>query len=91
MTTPVVPIVHLNGTSKDELLQLREKVYVALTDLLFDLKQMAPNRRDYYIGPDELWERALEQHRRRMQTITDMMKEIEIECEKVEEQGRVTS
>lgn len=79
----VTPIVHLNGTSKDELLALRENVYSALDSTLAALRQMGPNGRDYYPEPGRM-QRAEDQHRRRCQLLTDLMEEIEQECGMIE-------
>ena len=43
----VVPIVHMNGTSRGELLKLRETVYLALRQAEKALKQMSPNGQDF--------------------------------------------
>ncbi len=75
----VLPIVHLNGTSKQELLEQRETAYAAVQTALDALRGMSPNGRDYYPVPGRL-ELALEQHTRRMKTLTDLMKELEQEC-----------
>jgi hypothetical protein len=54
-TKLVTPIVHLNGTSKAELLRLREEFYA-----------------------------AVEQHRRRCASLTDLMREMEEECRAIQ-------
>lgn len=76
----IMPFVHMNGTSKNELLELREKAYSALDSAMDALKEMAPNGRDYYPDPGRM-EKAVEQHRRRMKAITDIMAELEKERE----------
>jgi len=81
---PIIPFVHMNGTSLNELLALRENFYSALDAAYTALKQMAPNGRDFYPDPGRM-ERALEQHRRRQQAIQDLQKEIELECELINE------
>lgn len=76
---PVCPIVHDNGTSKAELLRLREEAYAAISDTVEKLRQMAPNGRDYYPEPGRM-EQAEEQHKRRCRALTDMLTELEAEC-----------
>lgn len=78
----VLPIVHLNGTSRETLQDTRSETYRALDDALSALKRMAPNGRDYYVSPG-LMEAAQKQHERRMQAITDLMDEIEYECNEI--------
>jgi hypothetical protein len=75
----ILPVVHLNGTSKQELLELREGAYQALTRAVEALRNMAPNGRDFYPVPGRM-DLALAQHTRRMKVLTDLMKEIEEEC-----------
>lgn len=65
----VAPCVHLNGTSRDQLTENLEKVFQTLQLAYDDLKQAAPNGRDYYIGTVTL-DQAIEQHRQR-QTVLD--------------------
>jgi hypothetical protein len=78
MSEPVTPIVHLNGTSLESLLEQREHVYCKLGDVFEALKQMAPNGRDYYAEPGRL-DKAEEQHRRRMLAVQVLQDEIEAE------------
>lgn len=78
MNELITPIVHLNGTSADSLLEQREQVYCKLGEVLDALKQMAPNGRDYYPEPGRL-EKAEVQHRRRMLAVQELHDEIEAE------------
>lgn len=78
----VIPFVHLNGTSKSELLALREQVYAALDEAAAALRQMAPNGRDYYLEPGR-FEEAVAQHDSRIKAIRDIMAELEKECEAI--------
>lgn len=81
----IAPIVHLNGTSKESLLEARQEVYDALNEAYRALREIAPNGRDYYVKPG-LMEKAVEQHRRRQQVLDDLMKEIEAEMEAIDGQ-----
>ena len=76
----VTPIVHLNGTGKGDLEQVRLDVYDALGAALDALRQMAPNGRDYYPEPGRM-DRAVEQHERRMRMISGLQDEIVAELD----------
>jgi len=82
------PLVHLNGSGRESLCDMREAVYSKLQEAEDALRQMAPNGRDYYIaedGPQRL-ERATASHFRRLETLARLMEEMELECEAI--QGR---
>lgn len=81
----VVPTVHSNGTSSEELLSLREEFYSKLRDAETALRHMAPNGRDYYLTPG-MFERAVIQHTRRMGMLKMLFDEIEKECEEINKQ-----
>jgi hypothetical protein len=74
----MAPVVHPNGTSKEELLNLREEAYSALDAAADALRQMAPNARDYQGWED--FERARTQHAARVKALRDVQKGIEDEC-----------
>lgn len=79
----IMPMVHLNGTSKDELIRLREDVYSKLQEVYDSLRQMAPNGRDYYLIPGAMT-LATEQHLRRLSLIGELSSEIEQEIGHIE-------
>jgi hypothetical protein len=81
----IVPIIHLNGTSPDRLCEALSDVYYSASQLMEVLKQAAPNGRDYYPMPG-LFDKACEQHRARMQSVTDLQTSIEKEIEGIMEQ-----
>lgn len=87
MVELVVPIVHLNGTGKESLLEARERCYEQLRLAAVALADMGPNGRDYYPEPGRM-ERAIDQHNRRMGWLRQIMTEIEVECEMINE-GRI--
>jgi len=74
----VLPIVHLNGSGREALVNQRRDVYHALQQSVEKLRQMAPNGRDYYVQPG-LLEQAIAQHERRMATLGALLQEIETE------------
>jgi len=74
----VLPIVHLNGTSRKELVDLRCEFGRKLRDAVEALTAMSPNGRDYYPEPGRL-EKATAQHKRRLDTLHALYVEIESE------------
>lgn len=81
----IVPIIHLNGTSPERLCEALSDAYDAASKLMDAIKQCAPNGRDYYPMPG-LFEKACEQHRARMQSVTDLQAAIEKEIEGIMQQ-----
>lgn len=72
-----VPTVHLNGTSKERLLEAIEEAYTAVGVALEKLSETAPNGRDYYPqGPDAI-NQAQDEHRARLQKLQDVREELE--------------
>ena len=86
MPAPIAPIVHLNGTSADRLAENLLRVYSTLQDAYQHLKQAAPNGRDYYVGAPGLFEAAVDQHRRRQQTLDSLINEIADEINAIQNQ-----
>ena len=79
MMAPVMPVVHMNGTSMESLLEQRETVYTALTTALDAFREVSPNPRDYYVGVPGLFEQAVAQYNRRTATLQALRDEIEEE------------
>jgi len=79
----VIPLLHLNGSGYDNLIKLRMDVYVSVKAALNTLCQMAPHARDYYIAEnhDELYEQARVQHRKRLDVLKNLMRDISTEAE----------
>jgi len=82
----VLPVVHLNGTSREELMDQREKAWEAIGDAFEAVKQMAPNGRDYY-PIDGLLEKAIEQHKRRLRTLQELQDELQEEIDRIGGKG----
>ena len=73
----IVPTVHLNGTSRGELLQQLEVAYGKVQDARDALVEAAPNGRDYYVqGPDAL-QRANDEHLGRVQRLNDVLSDLQ--------------
>ena len=81
----IAPIIHLNGTSAEHLLNHLFDAYNGLQDAYERLKLCAPNGRDFYPEPGRM-DKAEAQHRRRLQTVHDLMNELEREIELIQEQ-----
>jgi hypothetical protein len=74
----ILPIVHLNGTSANDLVDQRATAIDALHAAGDALAKMAPNGRDYYPVPG-LMPQAVDQHERRMNSLKALIHEIEME------------
>ena len=87
MSDPILPIVHLNGTSRDELIDLRRNAMSALHDALYFMAKMHPHGRDYY-PVDGLYEQALAQHAARVQAVESVYDSITEEALALQKGGR---
>lgn len=86
MATPILPIVHRNGTSRDALIAERAEAGRAVRAALIALGEMAPNARDYYPEPG-LFERARAQHDARVAALRAVYDGIEAEAIALDEGG----
>jgi hypothetical protein len=88
METPklIIPTVHLNGTSKDELLEQIEEAYAAIGTAVKALAKMGPNGRDYYVQKDNPIYQAQDQHSARMKKLLDVQRELEALVEGIADQ-----
>ena len=72
-----VPLVHLNGTSRAELLEGYSDAVRALHHAGRALAKAAPNARDYYpLGPGA-FAKAADQHEARMAKLREVINELE--------------
>lgn len=62
----VFPLVHLNGTSAQELFRQQREVSRAASALYVSLAAAAPNGRDYYPLGDQKAYAAYEEHKQRL-------------------------
>lgn len=67
------PTIHLNGTSKESLVEYWNDAYAALQDALTALQHAAPNGRDYYPQGPEAIQTAETEHRLRLMKIQSVM------------------
>lgn len=80
-----IPTIHLNGTSKDALLDALAEALVALFNAERALEATAPNGRDYYPqGPDALTIAARE-HRTRVDALVKVRHELVALMEAIDE------
>lgn len=80
------PIIHLNGTPKQMLLDQLNNAYRKIDEAIYALRRAAPNGRDYYPEPGRMdW--AVEQHDRRMRALCDLLSEIECEIQMIDDCG----
>lgn len=81
----IVPAIHLNGTSKNALLDAYGEAVVALNMAYNVIKETAPNGRDYYpLGPNALTA-ATEEHMDRLRRVDAVRIEIEELMTKIDE------
>jgi hypothetical protein len=71
------PTVHLNGSGKENLLGSYMEAQEAITKAVHTLEEHAPNARDYYVQGDGAFEKAREEHMKRVYRIYDVRLEIE--------------
>lgn len=86
MANLTMPLVHLNGTSKAELIGQYMEAHTAMIRALRVLQSAAPNGRDYYPLGDGAWLQARAEHDARVQKIIDVDEEIMAIWESLHEQ-----
>lgn len=87
-----VPTIHLNGTSKKELLQNIDNAFDKLNDAIYALCECAPNGRDYYIGlkagvTHDRLQQAASEHAKRMSALYLVKSELQYLAEEIHKQG----
>jgi hypothetical protein len=75
--TVIVPMVHSNGTSKEELMQQLLDAHHALTEALGAMGRASPHGRDYYVMGNETLTKAGDDHRARIAKLVEVIEEIE--------------
>lgn len=71
------PLVHLNGTSGEELLRVLQEAAGAVFKARNDLSFAAPNQRDFYPLEDGAWLRALHEYSDRSQKLAEVEAELD--------------
>ncbi len=77
MKTVQAPTVHLNGTTKDDLLDAIEDAFHAVSEALDKMRKTCPNGRDYQTRGALPFEVALAQHQHRLLRVASVMDELE--------------
>ena len=76
MTDLAIPTVHLNGTSRDSLIDgLCDAGHVVI-DAMKALADAAPNARDYYVQGDDAYGIARTQHEERLAKLKSVYDEL---------------
>ena len=70
------PTIHLNGTSKQELIDQLCDACNALNDAASAIANTRPNGRDYYVQDDRNFPKALEEHSRRINLLISVRNEL---------------
>lgn len=78
----ILPVVHLNGTSREALVEQRTDVARKLREALEAMCQACPNGRDYYPDPGRL-QKAQVQHERRVGIVRGLLEEVMAEAEAI--------
>ena len=84
MTATVFPTIHLNGTSKEALVDAYLDARWAILDAMEKLGYTAPNGRDYHPQGNSAFSAALEEHRSRLLRLNDVAKELEAIIEAIQ-------
>lgn len=82
-----VPTIHLNGTSRERLFEPLIEALNALRTATEKVAATAPNGRDYYPQGEGAIDDALRQHRRRMQDLEAIQRELTEIAEAVDDGG----
>ena len=82
------PRVHLNGTSRKELLEQYEQAYRALDAAYAMLRGAFPHARDYYVISDSAYSVARHEHEARMQALAQVKADMLDIYQAIEQQGR---
>jgi len=70
------PTVHLNGTSRSDLLKGYADAFHAISEALEVVAQARPNARDYYVQGDNAYRQAAAEHAAREAKLRDVRDEL---------------
>jgi hypothetical protein len=73
----IIPTIHLNGTSKEELLRQLSKASIACANAEETLAAAMPHGRDYYPKGGAAIYQAQDEHRARIEKVATVRKEID--------------
>lgn len=72
----IIPVIHLNGTSRERLVDAVTTVLGHLREARLAMREMSPNGRDYYTAPGRM-ELAVDQHWRWMKEADELISELD--------------
>jgi hypothetical protein len=74
----IIPVVHINGSGKHNLIQGYREASMAVGDAIEKICQAYPHMRDYYImdNSEELFKQAQEQHYARIDKLREVATEL---------------
>jgi hypothetical protein len=78
MTALAIPTVHLNGTSREELMQQLRTAIDAIDAAIDACQKAAPHGRDYYPQGSEVIQTAMTQHYHRLNRLEDVRRELQV-------------
>lgn len=84
----MTPMIHLNGSSRERLLEQQTDAAAALREALEALVEASPNGRDYYPQGSGAVQAAMREHEDRLRRIQSVLCEIEALAEAISEAGR---
>ena len=79
----MVPTIHLNGTSRQELLDGYVVALSAVCDALIAVGKSYPNGRDYYVQGPDATHKAMEEHRSRLERLKSVRDELNTIAEEI--------
>jgi hypothetical protein len=72
-----LPVVHLNGTSREALTHQYTEAFLAVEAAMDVLRKLEVNARDYYPAGNDAAGNAQREHRERIQKLKDVAGELE--------------
>jgi hypothetical protein len=81
-----LPTVHLNGTSREELIQLRLEAVTAIREAIVALRKAAPHGRDYYVQSPEAYRMARAVWEARLDALENVAEELRSEALEIQDQ-----
>lgn len=72
------PLIHLNGTGRNELTRQLEEARDAVYTAILKLRDASPNARDYYPLGKEAFKMASLEHQSRLNHLQEVMEELEL-------------
>lgn len=82
-----VPTIHLNGTSKERLLDQLTDAGLALSRALDELSEATPNGRDYYPQGATAFAEAMGEHKARVYKLREVYNELSALTEAIADKG----